>query len=110
MRHQPITGRIYICLIGKYKNPNAIYKKEGKMETISLRNVAKESKLLLLNELGFASDGIFIYDADGNKVYDKYIKEAVKVDNMLILPGSALILDDNALSVAAYLEEYGDRL
>lgn len=28
---------------------------------------------------------------------------------MLILPGSLVILDDNPLSIAEYIEEHGDR-
>lgn len=79
------------------------------MESISLEKFSKESKILLLNELGYSSDGIFVLDSKGNRVYDKYIKDLViKIDNMVILPGSTIILDNNPLSIASYIEEFGD--
>ena len=76
-------------------------------ELISLKTMSKEEKVYLLNKLGYESDGVFISE-NGKRVKDKYTKEAVKLDNMLILPGSTLILDNNPLSVASYIEEYGD--
>lgn len=78
------------------------------MELISLKTVSLESKIKLLRALGFDSDGEFVIDKNGNRVLDKYIDIPVKVDNMLILPGSIIILDDNELSLAMYMEEYGD--
>lgn len=78
------------------------------MELISLKAIDKESKLLLLKELGYDSDGVYVVDKKGNKIIDKYVNEPVTVVNMLILPGSTVIIDNNHLSIAAYLEEYGD--
>lgn len=78
------------------------------MEFISLKNVSVESKILLLKEIGYNSDGEFVLDAQGNKVIDKYIEIPVKINNMAILPGSTIILDDNELSLASYLEEKGE--
>lgn len=80
------------------------------METISLKQVDSESKIALLKELGFDSDGEYVLNLDGSKVLDKYIEMPVKVNNMAILPGSTIILDDNELSLSLYLEEYGDVL
>ena len=80
------------------------------MELISLRNVSKESKILLLKELGYDSDGDFVLDKDGNKVLDKYLEIPILIDNMVILPGSTLVLDDNEISLSRYLEEFGDVL
>ncbi|HLC31714.1 MAG TPA: hypothetical protein VJK51_03525 [Candidatus Nanoarchaeia archaeon] len=80
------------------------------MELISLKKISKESKLLLLKGFGFSSDGEYILDAQGNVVIDKYVDVPVRVDNMLILPGSTLILDDNELSLSRYLEEFGNVL
>ena len=80
------------------------------MELLSLKNVSRESKILLLKELGYDSDGIFVLDSNGNKSVDKYTNEQIKIDNMIIFPGSTVILDDNPLSVASYIEEYGDIL
>ena len=39
---------------------------------------------------------------------DKYIDQPVKINNMVILEGSTLILDNNPLSIASYLEEHPD--
>lgn len=80
------------------------------MELISLKKVSKESKINLLKELGYQSDGEFVLDLEGNKVNDRYLEIAIKIDNMVIFPGSTIILDDNELSLSKYLEEFGDVL
>ena len=78
------------------------------MELISLKEVSVKSKMALLKELGFNSDGEYVLDSGGNKVLDKYIDIPVKVNNMAIFPGSTIILDNNELSISLYLEEFGD--
>ena len=78
------------------------------METISLKKIGFDSKIALLKELGFKSDGEHILDLNGTKVLDRYLDIPIKVENMVILPGSEIILDDNELSISAYLEEFGD--
>ncbi|MBS3090454.1 hypothetical protein J4433_01655 [Candidatus Pacearchaeota archaeon] len=80
------------------------------MELVSLKQVSPESKILLLKELGYNSDGEFVLDSKGNKVLDRYLEIPVKMENMVIFPGSEIILDDNELSVSKYLEEFGDVL
>jgi hypothetical protein len=75
---------------------------------VSLKEIPKELKLALLKELGFSSDGIFVLDAKGEKHLDKYTHEPIRIDNMAILPGSTIILDNNPLSISSFLEEYGD--
>jgi hypothetical protein len=80
------------------------------MELISLKNVSKESKILLIRELGYDSDGTFVLDKIGKKVLDKYLDIEVKIDNMVIFPGSTIILDDNEFSISKYIEEFGDVL
>ncbi|MEK6793045.1 MAG: hypothetical protein AABX96_00280 [Nanoarchaeota archaeon] len=80
------------------------------MEIISLKEVSVESKIKLLKELGYNSDGEYVLDLKNNKVLDKYIEVPVKINNMAILPGSTIILDDNELSISLYLEEHGDVL
>ena len=77
------------------------------MELISLKTVSFKSKILLLKELGYDSDGEFVINSKGNKVIDKYIDIPIRVENMLIFPGSTVILDDNELSISSYIEEYG---
>lgn len=78
------------------------------MELISLQGVSLQSKLLLLKELGYNSDGAFVLYATGKKVFDRYVEIPVRIENMLILPGSTIILDDNELSISSYIEEFGD--
>lgn len=78
------------------------------MEQISLREVSKNSKIALLKELGYGSDGDYVLDSEGNQVLDKYLEIPVRVDNMVILPGSTIILDDNEISIMKYMEESGD--
>ena len=78
------------------------------METISLKEVSLNSKIALLKELGFDSDGEYVLDFKRNKVMDRYVDIPVKVENMVILPGSTIILDDNILSLSCYMEEFPD--
>jgi len=77
------------------------------MKLLSLRDVSVESKIELLKELGYDSDGTYIIK-DGERVFDKYTEEDIRLDDMIIVPGSTLILDGSPLSVASYFEEYGD--
>lgn len=77
-------------------------------ELVSLNKYPSEFKTALLRKFGFGTDGKFVLDETGNKIKDKYINKAVELDNMLILHGSTIILDDNPISIASYLEEYGD--
>lgn len=78
------------------------------MEIVSLKEISLNSKILLLKELGYASDGEFVLDSNGKKVLDRYIDIPVKINNMAIFPGSTIILDDNELSIAQYIEEFGE--
>lgn len=78
------------------------------MELISLKNVSLNSKVLLLKRLGYDTDGEFILDSEGKKLIDRYVNIPVRVSNMVILPGSTVILDDNELSISSYIEEFGD--
>ncbi|PIU22085.1 MAG: hypothetical protein COT14_03035 [Candidatus Diapherotrites archaeon CG08_land_8_20_14_0_20_30_16] len=78
------------------------------VETFSLQTLSKDEKIQLLYELGFKSDGIYVLDPEGKKIKDKYIDVDVKLENMLILPSSTIILDNNPMSIASYLEEHPD--
>ena len=78
------------------------------MEVISLNEISTNSKIKLLQELGYNSDGEYVLDLQGEKVLDKYIEIPIKIENMAILPGSTIILDDNELSLSLYLEEFGN--
>ncbi len=78
------------------------------MELVSLKEVSLNTKLALLKELGFDSDEDYVFDLEGKIVVDRYIGVPVRVNNMVIFPGSAIILDDNELSISSYFEEFGD--
>ena len=82
------------------------------MQKKSSKKAAKKpnlkSKILLVEQLGYTSNGEFIFDDQGNKVIDRYIEIPVRLDNMVILPGSTIILDDNELSISSYIEEFGN--
>ncbi len=77
------------------------------MEYVLLKELPTEVKIQILKELGYDSDGMFVLK-DNAKFRDKYLDIEVTLDNMLILPGSTVIIDDNPVSIAAYLEEYGE--
>ena len=81
------------------------------VEFISLKNIPTKAKIILLEKLGFDSDGKFVLK-DHKKHIDKYTEEPVTLRNMIILPGRSppVILDNNPLSVTSYFEEYGDVL
>lgn len=82
------------------------------MELISLKTAPLEFRIALVRELGYDIDktGAFVIRADGTPLLDQYANVPVRLDNMMILPGSAIILDDNPLSVASYFEDHGDIL
>jgi hypothetical protein len=77
------------------------------VDLYSLRNEPKEFKLQLLKALGLDVDekGVFVVK-DGQAVIDVYIDKPVRFDNMAIFPGSTIVIDDNPLSIASYLEEH----
>lgn len=79
-------------------------------ELVSIKSMSREEKIFLLNELGYVFDGSFIIDDKGEKVKDPYIDKPINIENMLILPGSAVIIDNNPLSIAGYMEDYPDVL
>lgn len=80
------------------------------LQSISIKEWGLKEKKILLRELGFTTDSTFIFTGDGKKVIDKYIDIPVEINNMLILPGSTIIIDNNPLSIASFLEEYPNAL
>ncbi len=78
-------------------------------ELFSIKEMPTEIKITLLRELGYDSDGTYVLKGE-EKVKDTYIDESITLDNMLIFPGSTVILDNNPLSITSYLEDFGDVL
>lgn len=78
-------------------------------ELVSLKGMPRELKIELLRRLGYGSDDIFVLEPQtGKRHHDKYTGDPVRLDNMVILPGSAIVLDNNPLSISSFLEEFGD--
>ena len=75
-------------------------------KVVSLNTFNKSEKVFLLKELGFKTDGEFIFYENDKKVVDKYLNIPVRFENMMILPGNTIILDDNEYSLSMYMEEY----
>jgi len=79
------------------------------LELFSLKGTPKEFRVALLKALGLDVDekGVYV-TKDGNPVIDGYIDKPVRFENMAIFPGSTIVLDDNPLSIASYIEEHGE--
>ena len=78
------------------------------MDLVLLKEVSIKSKVALLKELGYNSDGKYVLDKGGNKILDRYLEFPIEVENMVILPGSIIVLDNNDFSISKYIEEFGD--
>jgi hypothetical protein len=78
------------------------------IEKVSIKGLSDQERIFLLKELDYDSDGTFVLTKEGEVVIDKYINQPVKINNMIILEGSTLILDNNPLSIASYLEDHPD--
>jgi hypothetical protein len=79
-----------------------------KKEVLYLDELSKNEKILFLKELDFNSDGEYVFDNLGNKLKDKYLDIFIKLENMMILPGSTIILDNNDYSLIRYIDEFGE--
>lgn len=78
------------------------------MELISIKNMPQNLKIKLLRELKHDSDGTFVLDKDGKILLDRYTGDKIEINNMVVFPGSAIVLDNNPLSISSFLEEFGD--
>lgn len=79
--------------------------KTDKLNAISLTNISVKSKIELLKGLGYGASGGFV-TKDNKRYSDPYTNKPVKISNMAILPGSAIVIDDNPFSLTEYLEDY----
>ena len=78
-------------------------------ELVSIQDVPKQVRIMILGELGFSQKDGFV-TKDGLQVLDKYTDEPIRLERMILVPGSVIVLDNNPLSIALYLEEFGDVL
>jgi len=82
----------------------------GPTEVVKWADIPREVQVEIIRELGYAVEDNRILDATRAPVLDKYTKAQVRLDNLLIVWGSTLLLDNNYVSIASYFEEYGERL
>ncbi|MCL5672956.1 MAG: hypothetical protein JRN13_05170 [Nitrososphaerota archaeon] len=79
------------------------------MQPISLKEAPVQFKIALVKALGLGVDNTgSILDEQGKPIVDEYVKERVTLANMAILPGSRVILVDNEVSIAGYLNAHPD--
>lgn len=78
------------------------------MESIELSALSKAERVALVFTLGYRTDGTRILHEDGSVLHDKYTGSPVTLQNMAVLPGSTIILENNELSLAHYIQEYGN--
>lgn len=72
----------------------------------SMQAVPMPLKAALVRELGYETDGEFVMTKDGAPYKDPYVGCRVRLDNMAILQGSAIIIDDNPVSLDSYMEAH----
>jgi len=77
------------------------------VEIVSIKDMPLDARAELVRQLGYEVDGKQILK-DGAPAIDPYLDQPVTLDNMAVLPGSAVLIVDNAVSFAAYFEEHGD--
>lgn len=76
------------------------------MKTVSLQSMPLEARQKLLAKLDLRIDGDFVISArDGSVHRDVYTGAPIRADNMLVVPGSVLVLDNSDVSIACYLED-----
>lgn len=81
------------------------------MEILSLKDTPLDFRISLAKELGYEvdPDGVHLLKG-GEPALDEYSNDPLRLDNLAVLPGSVVLLDNNPLSIAWYLEEHGDIL
>ena len=79
-------------------------------EFVPISEMPKDCKIALLRELGYNSDGVFVLEKGREKHKDRYTDDPIRIDNMIIFPGSTIILDNNPLSISSFLEEFPDAI
>lgn len=78
------------------------------MELIEWDMVPDDLREALLAELGYTLEGDQILDDQGIPVRDPYTGEELGISNLAVLPGASppVLLDNNMVSLACYLEDY----
>ena len=81
------------------------------MQVVNLREAPPEFRLELVRELGYsvAEDGVHLIK-DRKQASDPYTNVPLRIDNLAVLPGSVVLLDNDPVGIALYLEEHGEVL
>ncbi len=66
-----------------------------------------ESKLRVLESIGYGTDGTFV-TRHGKPYRDQYTHQPIRLTEVIVLPGSTVVLSDNPISLAMYLEDHPD--
>lgn len=79
------------------------------MQVAKWEDIPEDVRLALLEELGYqVEDGIVL--EGGEPKHDPYVDKALTLENLAILPGNSppILLDNNPVSLACYMEDYGE--
>lgn len=79
------------------------------MEIAEWDEIPEEIQLALLDELGYRIEEGVVYE-EGKPKKDPYVDKELTLDNLAILPGNSppILLDNNPVSIACYMEDYGE--
>lgn len=80
------------------------------VELVALDDFSLEHRILLLKSLGYSTKDGWVVDRDGGRYKDPCTGQPVSLDNMMIMPGSTVILDANDTSMNWYLANYAEAL
>ncbi len=77
------------------------------MEPVTLSDLNSLEKAQLLEALGYGYDSNSLQVTKDGKLYrDPYSGMTVSIDSMAIMPGSAIVIDNNPISIAGYVADY----
>lgn len=79
------------------------------MELATWDDIPDEVQLSLLDQLGYSVEDDRILDENGEPATDPYTGDELRFSNLAILPGNSppVLLDNNPVSLACYMEDYG---
>lgn len=77
-------------------------------EILELNSLRREDRVALMGELGYRVRGDLMYLPDGQPAVDRYTGEQLRLSNTAIVPGSVILIDNNPVSLAAYIAEQED--
>ncbi len=79
------------------------------MEVVKWEKIPEEIRLALLKALGYEVEEGRVLE-EGEPKLDPYVDKQLTLENLAILPGFSppVLLDNNSVSLACYLEDYGE--